>query len=198
MSIRKSVLISLEKYNRLLDKSKDESVEKTPQILHQVEEEEQTGRGSDNDTGNSKWLFGIPTTYKRNVTAILDHLRDHKDVLSWNDRGEIVYKGRVIPGSNLSDLLKDSQRQYKTLDPYGDREFYRGWAELNIPEGLLGNDERKKEVRYYKNHPGDRYIPPPPGVHRKASAIKKARYIRTLPRKVVKKRNEPVRKWLRL
>ena len=186
-SIKKSVVIPLEKYNRLLSHYRDEPREnkvkdQNSQILYQAEEEEQTGRGTD-DTKNSKWLFGIPSLFKRNVVGILDHLRDHKDVLSWNDRGEIVYKGRVILGSNLTDLLKDSQRRYKNLDPYGDREFYRAWAELNIPEGLLGNDERKTEVRHHKNFPRDHYIPPPPGI----------------PQKVVaKKKKKPVQKWLKL
>lgn len=182
-SIKKSVVIPLEKYNRLV--SRTDAPEETP-LRKEVPREVPLPREEvplpreeaplPRDRDESKWLLGIPSRFKRNVLAILDHFRGHTEVLTWNERGEIRYKGRVIPGSNVADLLKDSQRRYKSLDPYGEREFYRAWAELNIPEGLLGNDERKTRVRYYKKFPGDRYIPPPPGVPRK----------------------KPVQEWLRL
>ena len=188
-SIKKSVLIALEKYNHLLSQSHEprekmskEQQVSDPNILYQSDQE-QSGGGAE-DTSNSKWLFGIPSLFKRNVQAVIDHLRDHKDILSWNDRGEITYKGHVVLGSNLSDLLKDSQRHYKNLDPYGDREFYRAWAELNIPEGLLANEKRKIEVRYYKSHPSDEYIAPPPGVPRKKS--------------IGKKKTKAIKNWMKL
>ena len=189
-SIKKAVLIPLEKYNRLLSQYREppennakDSVSE-PQILNQSDEKsDQSGRGADLEV-NSKWLSGIPTLFKRNARAVLDYLRGHKDILSWNDRGEIIYKGRVILGSNLADLLKDSQRQYKYLDPHGDREFYRAWGELNIPEGLLGNEKRRSEVRHYKNHPGDVYIAPPPGIPKKKA--------------VLKKKSVPKLKWMKL
>lgn len=187
-AVNKSILIPLEKYKRLLanrEEVRENNVKESPQILHQTEQC-QDGSG-DEKNPESKWLLGIPSLFKRNVQAILDHLRDHKNTLSWNDRGEIVYKGRTILGSSLTDLLKDSQRHYKTLDPYGDREFYRAWAAMNIPEGLLGNERRKEEVRRYKNHPEEGYIPPPPGVPQKLA-----------PKKLKRKETKDKLKWLSL
>ena len=186
-SIKKTILIPLEKYNQLLSQhhevhENNTTIKKThPQIQYETEEI-QSGLGSE-DRKKPKWLLGIPVLFKRNVQAILEHLEDHKDTLSWNDRGEIIYKSQIIPGSNLTDLLKDSQRHYKSLDPYGDREFYRAWAELNIPEGLLANENRKREVRQYKSHALDKYIPPPPGIPQKA---------------LVQKRSHQKQKWLKL
>lgn len=166
-SVKKSILIPLEKYNHLLNHGTNDQVSKAEQmsnsqILH-TPQEVQSGHGNENQK-DSKWLLGIPSLFKRNSQAILDHFLDHKDTLTWNERGEIIYKGHVIAGSNLTDLLKDSQRSYKHLNPLGDREFYRAWAELNMPEGLLGNEQRKAEVRNYKTNPNDQYIPPPPGI----------------------------------
>lgn len=213
-SIKKVVLIPEDKYRRVLSQHKETTVdntdkntvkiEETPQIFDDDEESrhsEPSGNShttshahSENDaTRKSKWLLGIPSTFNRNVQALLEHLRDHKDIISWNDRGEIVYKGQVITGSNLSDLLRDSQKEYKYLDPYGDREFYRAWAEVNIPEGLLGNEKRKAEVRWYKRNPDNEYLPPPPGIPQ-----------RTVPKRKmsapsgIAKRSIPKKKWLRI
>jgi hypothetical protein len=184
-SIKKCILIPLEKYNQLLSASNEsrqvsskeernvQSHTANPQILYEPEQI-QSG-GGDDISNHSKWLLGIPKLFKRNVQAVVNHFLDHKDILSWNNLGEIAYKGNVIAGSNLSDLLKDSQRHYKQLDPVGDREFYRAWAELNIPEGLLANEKRKTQVRYYKNNPNDQYIPPPPGIPQKRKSIVRKR-----------------------
>lgn len=196
-SIKKVVLIPVEKYLRILsqdketidnnaDKNKKKNAESTrpAQILETVESEHSesshdhsipTPAHSENETAiKPKWLLGMPPRFKRNVQALLEHLQDHKDVISWNDRGEILYKGRIITGSNLSDLLRDSQKEYKYLDPYGDREFYRAWAEVNIPESLLGNEKRKTEVRWYKKNPNTEYLSPPPGIPQRISPKRKA------------------------
>lgn len=188
-SVKKSILIPLERYNQLLHHGADDNVPKeqemsNSQILYEPDQV-QTGHGNESDK-NTKWLLGIPLLFKRNTQAILNHFRDHRDTLSWNDRGEIIYKGQIIQGSNLTDLLKDSQRSYKHLDPIGTGEFYRAWAELNIPEGLLGNELRKIEVRNYKTQPHPQYITPPPGIPNRLLTKKK------------KKRNIPKQNWLTL
>lgn len=181
-SIKKCVVIPIEKYNHLVyqarapSEHKEKELVTDPIIEEKAEKVVQTGQGSEalyresvEEVGSSKWLFGLPARYKRNVSAILNHLKDHGNILSWNHRGEIIYKNHVIEGSNISDLLKDSQRHYKNLDPYGGKEFYRAWAELNIPEGLLGNEKRQLEVRYYKNNPEAQYMSPPPGIPQRES-----------------------------
>jgi len=176
-TLKKTILLPLEKYNQLMfhyhESHAHDTKEKKmsdPHILYEAGQV-QSGLGNESEQ-NSKWLLGIPPLFKRNVQAILDHLQDHKVILSWNGRGEIMYKGQLIQGSNLTDLLKDSQRQYKHL-PIGEREFYRTWAEVNIPEGLLGNEKRKLEVRRYKTQPNDKYIPPPPGIPHRSVAKRK-------------------------
>ena len=35
----------------------------------------------------------------------------------WNDRGELLHEGVVVPGSNVVDLVHDLLRKRKTSDP---------------------------------------------------------------------------------
>ncbi|OOZ11691.1 hypothetical protein BOW27_12040, partial [Solemya velum gill symbiont] len=109
------------------------------------------------------------------VKAILIHvLNDPKHTLLWNSRGELLYEGKEIEGSNIVDLLKDSQREYGHGSPNGLTEFYRGLKEINIPRSLIGNAQRLNT--YLDGHMGL-----PPGI----------------PQRVVTKVGKK-RKWIKL
>ena len=83
-------------------------------------------------------LSAIPKNYRNRARALVNHITaDPQQTLQWNERGEIIYHGKVIPGSHITDLLKNSQRQYRHLQPAGYREFQDGLKELNIPIGLM-------------------------------------------------------------
>jgi len=83
-------------------------------------------------------LSAIPKNYKTRAQALLNHITaDPQHRLRWNQQGELIYRGQVIPGSHITDLLKNSQRQYRHSQPVGVREFQDGLKELNIPVGLM-------------------------------------------------------------
>jgi len=83
-------------------------------------------------------LSAIPKNYRTRARALINHISaDGQHRLQWNGRGELVYHGKVIPGSHITDLLKNSQRQYKHFQPVGQQEFRAGLKELNIPSGLM-------------------------------------------------------------
>jgi len=95
-------------------------------------------------------MSAIPKNYRTRAQALLNHITaDPQHRLRWNTRGELVYQGQVIPGSHITDLLKNSQRQYKHA-PMGLNEFEAGLKELNVPTGLM-------EARL--GPPGERLIP---------------------------------------
>ena len=43
--------------------------------------------------------------------------------IKWNDRGELLHEGVVIPGSNMVDLVHDLLRNRKTSEPAGWQQF---------------------------------------------------------------------------
>lgn len=83
-------------------------------------------------------LSAIPKNFRTRARALLNHITaDPEQRLRWNGQGELIYHGKVIPGSHITDLLKNSQRQYKHSMPMGLEEFQDGLRELNIPIGLM-------------------------------------------------------------
>lgn len=93
--------------------------------------------GLENGLDEEIILSAIPKNYKTRVQALLNHMTaDPQHRLQWNKKGELIYHGQVIPGSHITDLLKNSQRQYKHA-PVGLQEFQDGLKEINIPIGLL-------------------------------------------------------------
>ena len=80
----------------------------------------------------------IPKTMKRKAEVLMERIRDDPDV-SWNSRGEFVYKGRAIVGSNIVDLVNDMMRQRKGFEPRGRFEFARALRHTNVPQDLVGN-----------------------------------------------------------
>ena len=89
---------------------------------------------------------GIPKTMKTRALALLACLKERKDVITWDNTGQVVLNGNFIPKSNISDLVSDAMRPRKHFNPVGVREFYKMLNEINIPKDLVRNDKRWSEV----------------------------------------------------
>ena len=59
-------------------------------------------------------LDSVPPTVRHKAKRLLRHVRESPDV-SWNDRGELVYKQTIVPNSNIVELMNDVLR-LKTSD----------------------------------------------------------------------------------
>ena len=62
--------------------------------------------------------------------------------ITWNAKGELVYKGDVIPNTHIHDLVQDVLRKRKTHNPHGWEIFAKALKESNIPQDLVGNHDR--------------------------------------------------------
>lgn len=139
MAHNKMMLVPLEMYQPLPTKQVEEN-----QSLP-TNQEDENGLGMDNI------LSGIPKNMRMRAQALLKQISaDPEQRLQWNERGELVYHGKVIPGSQITDLLRDFQQQYKHGMSVGLREFRDGLKELNIPIALM-------EGR--PGPPGERLVP---------------------------------------
>ena len=43
----------------------------------------------------------------------IQKLKDHSDVISWNDNGQLDLEGSVVPNSNIVDSVSDVVRKRK-------------------------------------------------------------------------------------
>ena len=103
--------------------------------------------GGGEDTLSSEMIIrAIPKTMKTRAQALLEHLKEREDVITWDDVGQVLLNGILIPKSNISDLISDAMRARKYFNPVGVREFYNVLNEINIPKDLVRNERRWSEV----------------------------------------------------
>jgi hypothetical protein len=78
---------------------------------------------------------------QKKAQSLLKHLKNSK-VLTWTPEGEISYRGRAIPHSNIVDLMTEAQRlkplKHRELPP-GFNEFAQALKETNAAKTWLTN-----------------------------------------------------------
>ena len=94
---------------------------------------------------------GIPKTMKSRAEALLAHLKERGDVITWDDMGQVLVDGVLIPKSNISDLVSDAMRSRKHFNPVGVREFYSVLNKINVPKDLVRNERRWDEAGKKEN-----------------------------------------------
>ena len=110
------------------------------------------GGGEDSDEPQEDSLSvemivrGIPKSMKSRAEALLAHLKERGDVITWDDMGQVLLDGVLIPKSNISDLVSDAMRPRKHFNPVGVREFYNVLNKINVPKDLVRNERRWDET----------------------------------------------------
>ena len=87
----------------------------------------------------------IPKTMKKRAEALLAHLKEREDVITWDDMGQVLIDGVLIPRSNITDLVSDAMRPRKNFNPVGVDEFYKVLKKINIPKDIVRNERRLSE-----------------------------------------------------
>ena len=88
-------------------------------------------------------MKSVPKLYKTGARQLLDKIKENRDVLHWNNKGELVYENKSISGSHMVDLVNDILRHRKGFEPVGWSVFARGLARMNVPENLVRNPQRQ-------------------------------------------------------
>ena len=48
-------------------------------------------------------IDSVPKTMQNRAKLLIQKLKDHSDVFSWNDNGQLVLEGSIVPNSNIVD-----------------------------------------------------------------------------------------------
>ena len=62
-------------------------------------------------------INSVPRTMQNCTKLLIQKLKDHSDVISWNDNGQLILEGSIVPNSNNVDLINDLMRQRKGFNP---------------------------------------------------------------------------------
>ena len=148
------------------------------------EESEETSEGSTTEAETiptsaveQEVMKSVPKFYKAGARQLLDKIKENRDVLNWNEKGELMYENKPITGSHVVDLVNDMLPHRKGFEPVGWSVFVRGLARMNVPENLVRNPQRQSAIREFKTRVRDetpdspsRWIPTPPST---SSPLKK-------------------------
>ena len=114
-------------------------------------------------------IESVPKLYKAAARQLLDKIKQNRDVLHWNEKGELKYENKPISGSHVVDLVNDILRHRKGFEPVGWSVFARGLARMNVPENLVHNPQRQSAIREFKTRVREetpespsRWLPTPP------------------------------------
>ena len=132
--MKRMVLIPEERLLRYEERDKQK-----PEIMYGRGEEEEPQEDS---LSVEMIVRGIPKTMKTRAEALLAHLKERGDVITWDDMGQVLVDGVLIPKSNISDLVSDAMRSRKHFNPVRVREFYNVLNKINVPKDLVRNERR--------------------------------------------------------
>ena len=106
------------------------------------------GRGEEDDERSMSIemiVRSIPKSMKKRAEALLAHLKEREDMITWDDMGQVLVDGVLIPKSNITDLVSDAMRPRKNFNPIGVHEFYKVLKDINIPKDIVRNEQRWSE-----------------------------------------------------
>ena len=146
--MKRMVLIPEERLLRYEERDKQK-----PEIMYgggEEEEEEEEEEPQEDALSVEMIVRGIPKNMKTRAEALLAHLKERGDVITWDDMGQVLVDGVLIPKSNISDLVSDAMRSRKHFNPVGVREFYNVLNKINVPKDLVRNERRWDETEKKK------------------------------------------------
>ena len=108
---------NLQRYLAFYDKRMNKPL-RVNVIKPTVPEEEEKPQGEQiekPDEIETDILDSVPATMKSRTRQLIKKLKANKDIIGWNEQGQMVFKGTTIPGTNIVDLVNDSLRQGEML-----------------------------------------------------------------------------------
>jgi hypothetical protein len=107
------------------------------------------------DLINNEILESVPKTMKAKVQLLLKKMKSSPDI-SWNEKEELKYKGETVQGSNVVDLVVDVLSKRKYFNPQGWQTFGEALREANVPQDLIGHEDRWRYITQTKRTPRSR------------------------------------------
>ena len=95
-------------------------------------------------------IDSVPKTMQNPAELLIQKLKDHSDVISWNDNGQLVLEGTIVPNSNIVNLVNDVMRKRKGFNPEHSSTFAKALPKINVPKDYVRNPDRIDSIRWYR------------------------------------------------
>lgn len=84
-------------------------------------------------------MKSVPKQYRNKADDVIRIMENHRDILNWNELGEVTYKGHFIKNSNVIDLFYHIFSPLSKSNPIGKKEFLNSLHDMNIPRHYVKN-----------------------------------------------------------
>ncbi len=81
----------------------------------------------------------IPKKHVRKAEALYQVIKEHPEVLSWDEKGQMIIEGKPVKGTNITDLVHSLYTSCSTVLPRGLPQFASALETLNIPKSYIVN-----------------------------------------------------------
>ena len=95
-------------------------------------------------------MDSVSKTMQNRAKLLIQKLKDHSHVIGWNDNGQLVLEGSVVPNSNIVDLVNDVMLKRKGFDSEHSNTFTKALIKINVPEDYLRNPDTIDSIRFYR------------------------------------------------
>ena len=107
------------------------------------------------DLIDNEILESVPKTMKAKVQLLLKKMKSSPDI-SWNEKEELKYKGETVQENNVVELVNDVLSKRKYFNPQGWETFGEALREANVPQDLIGHEDRWRYITQTKRTPRSR------------------------------------------
>ena len=98
-----------------VNKLKNQVVRREPSQVQMITHTEQTMTLESDSVTPSQQLRAtdkhiidsVPKMMQNRAKLLIQKLKDNSDVISWNDNGQLILEGSIVPNSNIIDLVND-------------------------------------------------------------------------------------------
>jgi hypothetical protein len=139
-------------YQQLFSKYLNLNDNKTHKIdfQQQTSDTKQFDFGTENIKNDVGWVDSVTKLLPKNISKkgllLAERIRN-SDVITVNNKGEISVKNKIVPNSNIIDLITDFSKKSSALRvPMGAQQFARALKHINIPTSFIGNTARIKLI----------------------------------------------------
>lgn len=149
---------------RYLTLARQEEGEMTKSQKHEEEEanhsfkQKRSDDEEELDATGRETLQSLPVRDRPSALFVIRKLAAEGSGGGWSDNGEFIYRGRVVKGSHLLDLLKHLTSSFKRPHntPVGWNQFLNLLTDLNVPSSMIHNKHAREQYQRLKSGPVER------------------------------------------
>lgn len=129
----------IQRYYELLNRKMNTEKFNLPWLTTKEDTKKEELKGETATDYDSIILNSVPTPMQRKAGNALSIVKKNPDILTWNNRGEIIHHGKKLPETNIADLFNILFTDKKHVNIPAIDTLLSALHELNFPKQYIKN-----------------------------------------------------------